>query len=80
MSDRDGKSAATTLGIVSPMITQKATMPPKALQGDQLAPSLTGASIPTYNAHWAMEIAMSPEAPKQCCTVLLNVSYLKTCS
>ena len=41
MSDKDGKSAAITLGIVSPMITQKATMPPKALQGDQLALSLT---------------------------------------
>lgn len=37
MSDRDGKSAAITLGIVSPMITQKATMPPKALEGVRLA-------------------------------------------
>lgn len=33
MSDKDGKSAAITLGIVSPMMTQKATMPPKALKG-----------------------------------------------
>ena len=33
MSDRDGKSAAITLGIVSPIMTQKATMPPKALKG-----------------------------------------------
>lgn len=51
MVDKDGKSAAITLGIVSPMMTQKATMPPKA------------------NAHWAMDIAMSPEEPKQCSTV-----------
>ena len=35
--DRDGKSAAITLGIVSPMMTQKATMPPKALRRAQLA-------------------------------------------
>ena len=32
-----GKIAAITLGIVSPMITQKATMPPNALKGGQLA-------------------------------------------
>ena len=37
ISDRDGKSAAITLGIVSPMMTQKATMPPKALEGVSLA-------------------------------------------
>lgn len=35
MSDKDGNSAAITLGIVSPMITQKATMPPKALKERQ---------------------------------------------
>lgn len=34
---KDGKSAAITLGIVSPMMTQKATMPPKALKGPLLA-------------------------------------------
>ncbi len=33
ISDKDGKSAAITLGIVSPIMTQKATMPPKALKG-----------------------------------------------
>ena len=31
MSDREGNSESMTLGIVSPIITQKATMPPKAL-------------------------------------------------
>ena len=35
--DKVGKSAAITLGIVSPIITQKATMPPKALKGAVLA-------------------------------------------
>ena len=39
-SDKDGKSAAITLGIVSPMMTQKATMPPKALKGAQLVLAL----------------------------------------
>ena len=40
MSDKDGNSAAITLGIVSPMITQKATMPPKALEERQSALAL----------------------------------------
>lgn len=31
MSDKAGKRASMTLGIVSPTITQKATMPPNAL-------------------------------------------------
>ena len=35
--DNDGKSAAITLGNVSPMITQKATIPPKALKRIQSA-------------------------------------------
>ena len=39
-SSRDGKSAAITLGIVSPMMTQKATMPPKALKKAHLALAL----------------------------------------
>ena len=38
--DREGKSAAITLGIVSPMMTQKATMPPKALKIAQSASAL----------------------------------------
>ena len=37
MSDKDGNRAAITLGMVSPMITQKATMPPKALEERQSA-------------------------------------------
>ena len=31
MSDKEGKNDSMTLGIVSPIITQKATIPPKAL-------------------------------------------------
>lgn len=31
MSDKDGKRESMTLGIVSPTITQNATMPPNAL-------------------------------------------------
>ena len=41
-----GKSAVITLGIVSPIITQKATMPPKALKGSQLALVLFEARYP----------------------------------
>lgn len=42
-SDNDGNNATITLGIVSPMMTQKATMPPKALKGAELALDLFGA-------------------------------------
>ena len=68
-----GKSAAITLGIVSPIMIQKATMPPKALKGSQLALIAFEARIP-YKANWAIEIAMSPEAPKQCSIVLSNIN------
>ena len=41
--DKDGNNAAMTLGIVSPIMTQKATMPPKALKGAELALALSEA-------------------------------------
>lgn len=37
ISDRDGKKESMTLGMVSPTITQNATMPPNALSS-QLHP------------------------------------------
>lgn len=39
MSDSDGKRASMTLGIVSPTITQKATMPPNALYSVSSCPA-----------------------------------------
>jgi hypothetical protein len=38
MSDREGKRASMTLGIVSPTMTQNATMPPNALCSVRMSP------------------------------------------
>lgn len=75
VSSSDGKMARKTVGIVSPIIMQKASMPPKALyQTIELVHRSQGYFVEegswegrtTYKAHCAIEIATNPACPKQC--------------
>ena len=72
MLEREGKAASTTRGIVSPTITQKATIPPNALQNQSVSQITTWSMEHAHNTHCANEMATSPDFPKQCCTVAWN--------
>lgn len=72
MSDKDGNNESITFGIVSPIITQKATMPPKALY--YVNTDTLDSMKFTYKSHCARDIATRPDLPKQCCTVAWNES------
>lgn len=71
ISERAGKNASKTRGMVSPTITQKATMPPNALRIISIQPFCDSVGSP-HNNHCASEIATRPDFPKQCSTVAWN--------
>ena len=58
----EGNNAIITWGMVSPTMMQNATMPPKALKciNDEI---IGFRDSETHNAHWAIEMATSPDLP-----------------
>jgi hypothetical protein len=72
MSDREGNRASRTRGMVSPTMTQKATMPPNALRYVNVDLFVCPKTRSAYKIHCATEIAINPDFPKQCSTVAWN--------